>query len=108
MWINFHNQQRKLNENIRSEPDLAKRPFQFWWWVWLAMTGLALGLTVSCKWVGLFTIATIGVSTVKSLWEIWGDIRVPVVSCMMRQGTLLMMNWISHRLLVISQHEQYA
>ncbi|KAI9312657.1 Dolichyl-phosphate-mannose-protein mannosyltransferase-domain-containing protein [Dichotomocladium elegans] len=64
MWVNFHNQQ--------------KRPFRFWWYFWLAMTGLGLGLTVSCKWVGLFTIATIGVSTIKNLWEIWGDTRVPV------------------------------
>ncbi|KAI8098487.1 Dolichyl-phosphate-mannose-protein mannosyltransferase-domain-containing protein [Halteromyces radiatus] len=64
MWVNFHNQDQ--------------RPFQFWWWTWLAMTGLGLGLTVSCKWVGLFTIATIGVSTVNSLWQIWGDTRVPM------------------------------
>ncbi|KAL7322985.1 hypothetical protein PS15p_210952 [Mucor circinelloides] len=63
MWINFHNQKRK--------------PFQFWWYVWLFMTGLGLGLTVSCKWVGLFTIATIGMSTVKGLWELWGNTRIP-------------------------------
>ncbi|CDH55799.1 mannosyltransferase 1 [Lichtheimia corymbifera JMRC:FSU:9682] len=64
VWVNFHNQQN--------------RPFQFWWYFWLALTGLGLGLTVSCKWVGLFMIATVGVSTVKNLWEIWGDTRVPV------------------------------
>lgn len=44
------------------------------------MTGLGLGLTVSCKLVGLFTIATIGVSTIKGLWEIWGNTRIPAVS----------------------------
>jgi dolichyl-phosphate-mannose-protein mannosyltransferase len=43
------------------------------------MTGLGLGLTVSCKWVGLFTIATIGMSTVKGLWELWGNTRIPKV-----------------------------
>ncbi|KAG0166401.1 hypothetical protein DFQ28_007254 [Apophysomyces sp. BC1034] len=64
MWVNFYNQQH--------------RPFQKWWYIWLVMTGLGLGLTVSCKWVGLFTIATIGVSTVKNLWEIWGDTRISV------------------------------
>ncbi|KAL0074666.1 Dolichyl-phosphate-mannose-protein mannosyltransferase-domain-containing protein [Phycomyces blakesleeanus] len=64
MWINFHNQKNK--------------PFQFWWYTWLALTGLGLGLTVSCKWVGLFTIATIGVSTIKNLWDLWGDSRIPV------------------------------
>ncbi|KAI8048943.1 Dolichyl-phosphate-mannose-protein mannosyltransferase-domain-containing protein [Gilbertella persicaria] len=63
-WINFHNQKRK--------------PFQFWWYFWLILTGLGLGLTVSCKWVGLFTIATIGLSTIKNLWEIWGNTRIPV------------------------------
>ncbi|ORZ25448.1 Dolichyl-phosphate-mannose-protein mannosyltransferase-domain-containing protein [Absidia repens] len=62
MWVNFKNQER--------------RPFQFWWWSWLILTGLGLGLTVSCKWVGLFTIATIGVSTLINLWKIWGDTRV--------------------------------
>ncbi|CAO3666880.1 unnamed protein product [Rhizopus stolonifer] len=62
MWINFHNQRRK--------------PFQFWWFVWLIATGAGLGLTVSCKWVGLFTITTIGTSTIKNLWEIWGNTRV--------------------------------
>jgi dolichyl-phosphate-mannose-protein mannosyltransferase len=66
MWINFYNQKKK--------------PFQFWWYFWLAMTGAGLGLTVSCKWVGLFTIATIGFSTVKNLWELWGNTRVPSVS----------------------------
>ncbi|RUS24203.1 family 39 glycosyltransferase, partial [Jimgerdemannia flammicorona] len=62
MWVNFHNQQN--------------RPFLFWWWFWLSMTGVGLGLTVSCKWVGLFTIATIGTSTIKNLWELLGDLRV--------------------------------
>ncbi|KAI8993588.1 hypothetical protein BDB01DRAFT_776808 [Pilobolus umbonatus] len=63
-WINFYNQR--------------KRPFRTWWYFWLIMTGLGLGLTVSCKWVGLFTIATIGVSTIKGLWDIWGNTRVPM------------------------------
>ncbi|RCH87257.1 hypothetical protein CU097_002945 [Rhizopus azygosporus] len=61
-WTYFFNQKR--------------RPFQFWWYFWLAATGAGLGLTVSCKWVGLFTIATIGTSTVKNLWELWGNTRI--------------------------------
>ena len=65
MWINFYNQRRK--------------PIQFWWYIWLAATGAGLGLTVSCKWVGLFTIATIGTSTIKNLWEIWGNTRISKV-----------------------------
>lgn len=52
-------------------------PFTETWWAWLVLTGLSLGAVVSCKWVGLFTIATIGVSTVWQLWVILGDLRTP-------------------------------
>ncbi|CAG8490670.1 11501_t:CDS:10 [Ambispora gerdemannii] len=62
MWVNFHNHYR--------------RPFSFWWWFWMAMTGVGLGLTVSVKWVGLFTIALIGLSTIKGLWDLLGDLRI--------------------------------
>jgi dolichyl-phosphate-mannose-protein mannosyltransferase len=51
-------------------------PFTDSWWAWLALTGLSLGATLSCKWVGLFTIATIGVGTLKQLWTSLGDVRV--------------------------------
>jgi dolichyl-phosphate-mannose-protein mannosyltransferase len=61
------------NNNI-----FGSSPFQFWWWSWLALTGLGLGLTASCKWVGLFTIATIGCSTIKGLLEMWANVRIPV------------------------------
>jgi len=72
-WIGFSNE----NEVPR---DRAGRvgPFSRRWWVWLAMTGLALGAVVSCKWVGLFTIATVGVLTVVQLWGLLGDLRVPL------------------------------
>ncbi|KAI7863680.1 Dolichyl-phosphate-mannose-protein mannosyltransferase-domain-containing protein [Spinellus fusiger] len=62
MWVNFHQQ--------------SKKPFHLGWYVWLFLSGVGLGLTVSCKWVGLFTIATVGLSTIKNLWELWGDLRV--------------------------------
>ncbi|KAF8505073.1 glycosyltransferase family 39 protein [Hysterangium stoloniferum] len=64
-WVAFS------NENDKGEP------FSEIWWVWLTLTGLALGAVVSCKWVGLFTIATIGFSTIKQLWDLLGDVRVP-------------------------------
>jgi len=40
------------------------------------LTGLSLGAVVSCKWVGLFTIATVGFSTVYQLWNLLGDLRI--------------------------------
>lgn len=46
------------------------------WWTWLVLSGLSLGAVVSCKWVGLFTIATVGVSTLWQLWNLFGDLRV--------------------------------
>ncbi|EPB91381.1 hypothetical protein HMPREF1544_01702 [Mucor circinelloides 1006PhL] len=59
MWFNFRRHQ--------------KNAFSAWWWIWLALTGIGLGATVSCKWVGLLTIATIGLAVVHELWNIWGD-----------------------------------
>jgi dolichyl-phosphate-mannose-protein mannosyltransferase len=32
------------------------------------MTGVSLGLAASVKWVGLFVIASVGVSTLQNLW----------------------------------------
>ncbi|KAI8984895.1 glycosyltransferase family 39 protein [Trametes punicea] len=52
-------------------------PFTESWWIWLTMTGLSLGAVVSCKWVGLFTIATVGLGTLKQLWMLLGDLRIP-------------------------------
>ncbi|KAH9927864.1 mannosyltransferase 1 [Amylocystis lapponica] len=51
-------------------------PFTETWWAWLVLSGLSLGAVVSCKWVGLFTIATIGFSTIRQLWLLLGDLRV--------------------------------
>ncbi|KAI8584241.1 hypothetical protein K450DRAFT_182243 [Umbelopsis ramanniana AG] len=57
-----------------SDPRL--QPFSFQWKIWLFLTGLGLGCSISSKWVGLFTIATVGCSTIKGLWDIWGDLSV--------------------------------
>ncbi|PWW79919.1 Glycosyltransferase Family 39 protein [Tuber magnatum] len=53
----------------------ASKAFGTSWWLWLAMTGLGLGATVSVKWVGLFTIAWVGSLTVLQLWFLLGDTR---------------------------------
>ncbi|EGG01080.1 family 39 glycosyltransferase [Melampsora larici-populina 98AG31] len=48
------------------------------WWIWLLLTGLSLGAVASTKWVGFFTIATIGLVTIQQLWNLMGDLRVPI------------------------------
>jgi len=52
-----------------------EKAFQLSWWFWLAMTGLGLGMTVSIKWVGLFTIAWVGSLTLLQLWVLLGDTK---------------------------------
>eukprot|EP00126_Sphaerothecum_destruens_P003731 Sdes_comp17513_c0_seq1m6747 len=52
-----------------------RSPFSHRWWIWLALTGTSLGLTVSVKWVGLFLIALIGIHTLKDLWNLLAETR---------------------------------
>ena len=33
----------------------------------------------SVKWVGLFVIALVGLTTIKDLWDMLGDLKMPVV-----------------------------
>ncbi|SCV70352.1 BQ2448_1746 [Microbotryum intermedium] len=72
-WVGFSNE----NEVPRDRSGRVG-PFSRRWWIWLTLTGLALGAVLSCKWVGLFTIATIGVLTILQLWTLLGDLRVPI------------------------------
>ena len=65
-WVAFSNENQ----------DRA-RAFTEKWWLWLILTGLSLGAVASCKWVGLFTIATVGLDTIRQLWNLLGDLRVP-------------------------------
>ncbi|CDO54877.1 hypothetical protein DV113_000348 [Geotrichum candidum] len=51
-------------------------PMRFDWYRYLFLTGLALGATLSSKWVGLFTVGWVGVITVWQLWWILGDLSV--------------------------------
>jgi dolichyl-phosphate-mannose-protein mannosyltransferase len=53
-------------------------PFSSGWWRSLTYVGVGLGLTVSVKWVGLFTIATIGIATSVQLWNIVIDGTIPL------------------------------
>ncbi|KAI8915493.1 Dolichyl-phosphate-mannose-protein mannosyltransferase-domain-containing protein [Powellomyces hirtus] len=55
---------------------VKNRPFTFQWWMSLALCGAGIGLAASVKWVGLFVIAWVGLSTVKYLWDLLGNPRV--------------------------------
>jgi dolichyl-phosphate-mannose-protein mannosyltransferase len=62
--------------NFNNQQELGpSRAFGLSWWFWLAMTGLGLGMTVSIKWVGLFTIAWVGAITLVHLWVLLGDYK---------------------------------
>ncbi|KAK0545298.1 Dolichyl-phosphate-mannose--protein mannosyltransferase 1 [Tilletia horrida] len=55
-----------------------RAPFTREWWTWLFLTGLNLGAVASCKWVGFFTVATVGACTIVQLWNHLGDTRLPI------------------------------
>ncbi|KAF8945614.1 hypothetical protein BGZ47_002327 [Haplosporangium gracile] len=54
-WVNFYNHRN--------------RPFTRGWWTWLLQTGIGLFLSSSVKWVGSFTLVTIGLCVLKYLQE---------------------------------------
>ncbi|WWC88890.1 uncharacterized protein L201_003805 [Kwoniella dendrophila CBS 6074] len=56
--------------------DSDGKSFSIDWWLNLSLTGISLGAVVSCKWVGLFTIAMIGFSTIRQLWLLLGNLKV--------------------------------
>ena len=72
LWVGFS------AEDARRAGSSGLGPFSRVWWTWLALAGTSLGATLSCKWVGLLTIATIGLATLEQLWSILGDTRVPM------------------------------
>lgn len=46
------------------------RPFTLPWWKWLTFTGVALSCTISTKYVGAFTFATVGLAVMIDLWNL--------------------------------------
>ncbi|KAI9336817.1 Dolichyl-phosphate-mannose-protein mannosyltransferase-domain-containing protein [Obelidium mucronatum] len=48
------------------------------WHIWMAYLGVSLGCCLSVKWVGLFVIALVGINTLEDLWDMLGDIKMPV------------------------------
>lgn len=47
-----------------------KGAFNLEWWIWLSLLGISLGSVLSVKWLGLFTVATVGVYTIYDLWRL--------------------------------------
>ncbi|KAI9312190.1 Dolichyl-phosphate-mannose-protein mannosyltransferase-domain-containing protein [Dichotomocladium elegans] len=54
------------------------QPFSKRWWTWMIAMGVSLGCVLSVKWVGLFAIALVGVYTLQELWDLFGDVQLPV------------------------------
>eukprot|EP00117_Sycon_ciliatum_P003691 scpid40617/ scgid8375/ Protein O-mannosyl-transferase 2; Dolichyl-phosphate-mannose--protein mannosyltransferase 2 len=54
---------------------LQHRSFTVGWWCWLSLTGLSLGCAISVKWVGLFIVLLVGLSTVSELWDVLLDVK---------------------------------
>lgn len=46
---------------------------------WLSCAGVMLACGFGTKWVGLFVIVFLGLSTALDLWDLIGDLTIPVV-----------------------------
>ncbi|CAH1263588.1 POMT2 [Branchiostoma lanceolatum] len=58
---------------------LKNRPFSMWWWVWMCGAGCFIALAFSVKFVGLFIILWVGLKTVSDLWDLLGDLTLPLM-----------------------------
>ncbi|KAJ2629001.1 hypothetical protein H4R22_003574 [Coemansia sp. RSA 1290] len=65
---------------------LQDKPFYAKWWLWLMMTGAMMGCAMSCKWVALFLIPLIGLSTIHDLWDKIADRSLPFSGWMLHFG----------------------
>ncbi|KAI9595410.1 Dolichyl-phosphate-mannose-protein mannosyltransferase-domain-containing protein [Syncephalis fuscata] len=54
------------------------QPFSFDWWAWLLFSGVSIGLVSSVKWVGLFSVALLGLYTLGDLFVKFGDTKMPI------------------------------
>ncbi|XP_022528270.2 protein O-mannosyl-transferase 2 isoform X3 [Astyanax mexicanus] len=55
------------------------RPFSLSWWLWLILTGVNLSGSLGVKFVGLFVIILVGISTAWDLWKLLGDLNLSLV-----------------------------
>ena len=40
---------------------------------------MLLSLSLSVKWVGVFVVVLVGLTTIKDLWDLLGDLTLPMV-----------------------------
>ena len=57
----------------------AAEPFSPDWFFWLMSSGISLGLVLSVKWVGLFSVALVGIHTIQDLWKNLGNPKMKFV-----------------------------
>lgn len=55
-----------------------QRPFSWEWKVSLVGLGVSMACAASCKWVGLFAVAAIGLYTIIDLWRLLGDTSITI------------------------------
>lgn len=51
-------------------------PFSSGWTKYLCLLGVSVGLSIGTKWVGFFTMAYIGLLTLRDFWFLFGDLNV--------------------------------
>uniref|UniRef100_A0A8B9RF71 Protein O-mannosyl-transferase 2 n=1 Tax=Astyanax mexicanus TaxID=7994 RepID=A0A8B9RF71_ASTMX len=66
---------RGVNNNI----SYTLQPFSLSWWLWLILTGVNLSGSLGVKFVGLFVIILVGISTAWDLWKLLGDLNLSLV-----------------------------
>ena len=48
------------------------------WYLSLLGVGISMALSASCKWVGLFAVVAVGLYTISDMWNMLGDVKVPL------------------------------
>ncbi|MEE6521172.1 hypothetical protein FKM82_019252 [Ascaphus truei] len=57
----------------------ADRPFSSPWWLWLSLTGVNLAGALGVKFVGLFVVILVGVTTAWDMWQLLGNLSLTLV-----------------------------
>jgi dolichyl-phosphate-mannose-protein mannosyltransferase len=58
---------------------MQNSPFTLSWWFWLTATGFMIAGAISVKFVGLFVVLLVGLNTAEQLWDLLGDMTLPLM-----------------------------